>query len=108
MKVILDEGLPRVAAYELRKRGVDAREQEALLVTLDSDFHTMLVHSGAILPSVARIRIKRLRWLELADIVELLLERFDDEIRSGAMITVDGPTSMRLRKLPIRRPAPKA
>ena len=74
--LVLDQGVPRDAALLLRDLGMDsthvgdmgmakaedtailefARLREAVVVTLDSDFHAILANSGAEGPSVIRIR----------------------------------------------------
>jgi len=74
MKLLLDQGLPRSAAGLLRQEGLDAvhtgecdlsaasdgeilavaRAQGRVVITLDSDFHTILALEGASGPSVIR------------------------------------------------------
>ena len=78
IKMLLDQGLPRTAASLLRERGWDAqhvsergmsraedsviidlaRLEQRMVVTLDADFHALLAVSGAIGPSVLRIRME--------------------------------------------------
>ena len=75
--LILDQGLPRDAASQLRDLGYEcthvgeigmwkATDQEILafglrkdatIVTLDADFHAILAVSGASEPSVIRLRV---------------------------------------------------
>ena len=89
MKFLLDQGLPRSAASLLCQAGLDAvhtgdiglakAEDERILdearasgrvvVTLDADFHTLLALSGAVSPSVIRIRIEGLNARQLADLL---------------------------------------
>jgi predicted nuclease of predicted toxin-antitoxin system len=81
MKLLLDQGLPRTAAKLLSEAGVEtihvgdvgyasaddaniiefARQGGFVIVTLDADFHALLALSGAIAPSVIRIRMEGLR-----------------------------------------------
>src|SRR5882724_2537069 len=83
MRLVLDQGVPRDAASLLRELGHDcthvgevgmsrAADQEILawavsenatVVTLDADFHTILAVSGATAPSVIRLRRQGLRAL---------------------------------------------
>jgi len=78
---LLDQGLPRSAARELLLLGNDAvhvselgmgdatneeiiqkaSETHRIVVTLDADFHTLMVRSNATKPSVIRIRVERLK-----------------------------------------------
>jgi predicted nuclease of predicted toxin-antitoxin system len=73
--ILLDQGLPREAAEHLRNAGIEcthvgeigmsassdtdipeyARAAGRIIVTLDADFHTILVVSGMSAPSVIRI-----------------------------------------------------
>ena len=94
MKLLLDQGLPRSAADLLRSRGYDA------VHTLDADFHALLAINGATGPSVVRIRIERLRAAALADLVQLLLERWGTLLERGAVLTVL-PDRVRVHHLPI-------
>ena len=81
MRFLLDQGLPRSAARLLRDEGIDTlhvgdiemstaedveilergRQDQQTIVTLDAYFHAILALSGAISPSVIRIRIEGLR-----------------------------------------------
>lgn len=80
MKLLLDQGLPRSAIHYLQDAGLNAehtgsvglatatdaeilryaREAASVVVTLDADFHSLLALSGAVSPSVIRIRIEGL------------------------------------------------
>lgn len=72
------------------------------IVTLDADFHSLLALAGAKSPSVIRIRVQRLKAAELASLVLTVLERIGHEIHAGGIVTVT-PTTIRLRRLPIRK-----
>jgi predicted nuclease of predicted toxin-antitoxin system len=76
--LVLDQGLPRSAASLLRARGIEtvhvgelgmatapdsvilehARTKALVVITLDSDFHSLLAVSGASAPSVVRLRVQ--------------------------------------------------
>jgi predicted nuclease of predicted toxin-antitoxin system len=81
MKLLLDQGLPRSTVEHLAGMGIAAehvgdlglataadadildvaRRSQAVVVTLDADFHTLLATSHAAGPSVVRIRIEGLK-----------------------------------------------
>ena len=97
MKLLLDQGLPRGAAAQLHPTGIDtihtgeigyataddrdilirAQEESRVIVTLDSDFHTLLAWSHTASPSVIRIRIEGLRAEPLVKLPLLLLAAID-------------------------------
>ena len=118
MKVVLDEGLALSAAELLRREGYDAihvrecglaraldadilawaREQGALVVTLDADFHALLMLTGAKTPSVVRIRIQKLRAWPVATLIRKVLTDYRADLESGSMVVVE-PTRIRVRRL---------
>jgi predicted nuclease of predicted toxin-antitoxin system len=81
MKLLLDQGLPRSTVFHLHNSEIEAAHagdmglatasdakiletalrEGRVVVTLDADFHALLVLSGAAGPSVIRIRIEGLR-----------------------------------------------
>ncbi len=120
--LLLDQGLPRSTVQFLRKSGIEARhtgdlglstaddaailgrarEDNEIIVTLDADFHAQLALSGALKPSVIRIRIEGLKGDQLAALLVRVLESCRDDLTRGALVTVT-ETSIRLRRLPIVR-----
>ncbi|MCX6345777.1 MAG: DUF5615 family PIN-like protein [Armatimonadetes bacterium] len=120
MKLLLDQGLPRSAAAILREYNLDAihvgeiggarwadieiirraREDGRVIVTLDADFHAILVLSGVKSPSVIRIRIQALRGEELTRLVLMVVDRCNEELKNGAMVTVQ-EGRLRVRLLPL-------
>jgi predicted nuclease of predicted toxin-antitoxin system len=50
-----------------------ARGKKAIAVTLDADFHVILAVSGAVDPSVVRLRIQGLNGDAVADLVQNVL-----------------------------------
>lgn len=106
--VLLDQGLPRDAAGQLRRMGVNcthageagmstatdtellewARVHNAVVVTLDADFHAILAVTCAVTPSVIRVRLQGLNGPALAKLVGETIERHAREIVVGCMITV--------------------
>ena len=122
MKLLLDQGLPRSAALHLRERGVDAvhtgevglataedseilrsaAQHGRIVVTLDADFHRLLAMSGAVNPSVIRVRIEGLRGEGLARLLGILIADYREELTRGVALTVQS-AGIRLRQLPLRR-----
>ena len=118
MKLLLDQGLPITSATILRNVGWDfvhtsevnlstakdreiltiAKQQGRIVVTLDSDFHALLVLQGATMPSVVRVRIEGLRSNEMAKLLLQVLPTIKDKLLAGAMVTIT-PRSVRVRNL---------
>jgi predicted nuclease of predicted toxin-antitoxin system len=120
MRVLLDQGLPRSAAKLLRDAGIDAihtaecdlatatdsdileyaRRQDQFVVTLEADFHAILVLRHAVAPSVIRIRIEGLRAEAIVDLLQAVLRYCDAELTKGAMVSVTS-NRIRIRCLPV-------
>ena len=120
MKLLLDQGLPRSSAELLRQKGLDAvhtgecdlstapddailaagRAQGRIVVTLDSDFHTILALEEASGPSVIRVRWEGLRGSEMAELIGQVLKLCSDELELGAAVSVR-PDGIRIRLLPM-------
>jgi predicted nuclease of predicted toxin-antitoxin system len=120
MKLLLDQGLPRSTAELLRRSGFDAvhvgevgfstaedasilkmaLDEGRVVVTLDADFHALLALSGALFPSVIRLRIEGLKGKSAATLISEVTERCDEELARGAVVTVQ-PGRMRIRFLPL-------
>src|SRR2546426_46744 len=71
VRLFLDQGVPRRTAVILREAGVDTvhagevglsmaqdRANEAVVVTLDADFHAQIALSGETSPSAIRFRLQ--------------------------------------------------
>jgi predicted nuclease of predicted toxin-antitoxin system len=65
-----------------------ALAKSAVVVTLDADFHAILAVSGAVGPSVIRIRIQGLRAAEIASSVRFVAARFAGDLQAGSLVTV--------------------
>ncbi len=120
MKLLLDQGLPLSTAQLLRDIGVDtihvaeiglstaedteiiqkAVEEDRVVATLDADFHTILALNEAIVPSVIRIRIERLRAQALTQLLLRVINECEEELQQGAAVTVE-PNRIRIRLLPL-------
>ena len=106
--LLLDQGLPRDAARQLRASGVQcthvgeigmfaaadteilewARLYDSAVVTLDADFHAILAVQGATKPSVIRLRLQGLKGAALATLLRQILPLYQAELAAGCMITV--------------------
>ena len=120
--LLLDQGLPRTTPTYLRSSGLEAEhagdislstaddhailthalEHGQIVVTLDADFHAQLALSGAAGPSVIRVRIEGLKARQLSDLLVRVLEQCEDDLKSGAMVTVT-ESNVRIRRLPLAR-----
>ena len=105
---MLDQGVPRDAAARLRNLGYEcthvgeigmcmandneilvwALEKNAVVVTLDADFHTILAVSGATGPSVIRLRLQGLGAPKVVELVQNVLARFESDLNHGSLVTV--------------------
>lgn len=120
--LLLDQGLPRTTTLHLRDSGLNsehvgdvglaaaddgtilahAREHGQIVVTLDADFHAQLALTGAVGPSVIRIRIEGLKAKQVAGLLVRVLEQCGEDLKSGAMVTVT-ESGTRIRLLPFVR-----
>jgi predicted nuclease of predicted toxin-antitoxin system len=120
MKLLLDQGLPRATVKHLAAVGIlsehvggmglaraadetileVARQQDAVVVTFDADFHQMLAASHATSPSVVRIRIERLKSKQLSAVLAQVVAAANIELAAGAVVSVT-PGRIRVRTLPI-------
>ncbi len=121
MRLLLDQGLPRSTVALLRREGIDALhigeiglasasdakildfalQEQRILVTLDTDFHALLALSGAMKPSVIRIRIEVLRAEDHARLLAHLLTACRRDLERGSMVSVN-EKGIRVRQLPLR------
>jgi predicted nuclease of predicted toxin-antitoxin system len=120
ISILLDQGLPRSAASLLRDEGWDvlhtgdiglsrstdrqilefARNEQRVIITLDSDFHTILALTNASTPSVIRIRLEGLRGPDLALLIKKIWPRVEPQVKKGAMVTVT-ESGIRIRNIPV-------
>ena len=57
-------------------------------MTLDADFHTILAVSGAVGPSVIRVRLQALGAPDIAVLVRKVLADFEGDLKRGSLVTV--------------------
>ena len=120
MKLLLDQGLPRSAASLLGQNGIDtvhvsdinmwaakdaeiiqkAKEEDRIVVTLDADFHSILALNNFSSPSTIRIRIERLRALDLTELLLYVIQQCQKDLEYGAAVTIE-PGKIRVRRLPL-------
>lgn len=120
MKLLLDQGLPRSTVAFLASAGIvaehvgdmglakakddrileEARNRQAVAVTLDADFHRILALTGAVTPSTIRIRIEGMKGDQLSTLLVNVISQTAGELITGAAVTVT-ETRIRIRKLPI-------
>ena len=120
MKILLDQGIPRGAAVALRDAGFDAihtgecdlatasdslilsvaRQQQRIIVSLDSDFHMLMASENATSPSVIRIRQEGLRAEAATALILSVLDMCRDDLLHGALISAT-QRQVRIRLLPL-------
>src|SRR4051794_9059412 len=109
MKLLLDQGLPRSTVGLLQAAGFDAthvadaglgaadddvildraRTEGCVIITLDADFHALMALSGAVLPSVIRVRMEGLRAEPLAELLRRVIGASRADLEAGALVTVE-------------------
>jgi predicted nuclease of predicted toxin-antitoxin system len=83
-----------------------AGEEGFLVLTHDLDFGAVLAATGALRPSVVLLRAQDVMPEAVGEAILDVLDRYRDELSSGAIAVVDEARS-RVRLLPLRRyPAP--
>lgn len=120
IRVLLDQGLPRGTVPRLCAEGWDAvhvgeigmsgasdieildcaRHENRVCVTLDADFHALLVLGSEQSPSVVRIRIEGLQAVAMAELLLRIWPRIESAAREGALVTVT-ESRVRVRRLPV-------
>lgn len=108
IRLVLDQGIPRDAATRLRALGYECMHageigmgrsaddailawslgKNAIVVTLDADFHAILAVSRASGPSVIRLRMQGLGAHEVVELVQKVLTGFGDDLERGSLVTV--------------------
>ena len=108
MRLFLDQGVPRDAAVRLRDLGYECMHageigmgkssddeilawslgKNAIVVTLDADFHTILAVSRASGPSVIRLRMQGLGAWQVVELVQSVFAGFGDDLKRGSLVTV--------------------
>ena len=120
IKILLDQGLPRSSVKILNDKGWDivhtgdvglnratdrqileyARKEGRIIITLDSDFHTILATENASSPSVIRIRQEGLKGFEFSELIMKIFPKIHGALINGAMVTITD-NSIRVRRIPL-------
>jgi predicted nuclease of predicted toxin-antitoxin system len=120
MNFLLDQGLPRSTITHLKNIGLNAqhvgllgmataldkeildkaRQDNFIVITLDSDFYSLLALDKASKPSVVRIRIEGLKGKDVANIIKEVVETSQAELQNGAAVSVT-QSAIRVRLLPL-------
>lgn len=118
--ILLDQGLPRSTVSLLQNQGWNvlhtgdiglirssdveileyARKEGRTIITLDSDFHTILALTNASKPSVVRIRLEGLRGNDLAALIKEIWPKIENHLKAGAMVSVND-SGIRIRNIPL-------
>lgn len=119
--ILLDMGLPRRAAEDLRSASWDvehvgelrmhlardedivahARATHRVIVTPDHDFSRLVALSGLRQPSVIYLRFPRLTRETTRDLVKKVIPALEEDLRVGCIVVVT-PGGVRVRRLPVR------
>ena len=119
-KFLLDQGLARSTVQNLKRMGWSSvhvgdlgwgaatdetilkagKDRNAIVVTLDSDFHALLAQSNASAPSVIRIRVQGLKGDGFAQVIQRVVQAVEKELLAGAAVTVT-ERRLALRRLPL-------
>jgi predicted nuclease of predicted toxin-antitoxin system len=122
VKLVLDQGVPRRATIILRESGIEAvhaseiglssaadteiiawcRENGAVVVTLDADFHAHIALSGERGPSAIRLRTQGEKGPQVGRLLVEVVRARADDLDAGALVTVRGGR-LRVRRLPVAR-----
>lgn len=120
MRYLLDQGLARSAVEYLRQAGIESVHvgdlgmaaasdamileegirRDAIVVTLDADFHGLLALSNATMPSVVRIRMEGLKGIDLALMIQRVAELAFEDLEAGAAVTVTN-RRIAIKRLPL-------
>jgi predicted nuclease of predicted toxin-antitoxin system len=120
MKLIIDMNLSPLWVSYLQARGIEAqhwsqvgqpndpdavifawaRENQAIIFTNDLDFSAILALSQAQFPSVFQLRTQNLLPQSIGEIVVNALNRFENELLNGALVSLDLERS-KVRILPL-------
>ena len=77
-----------------------ARREKRIIITLDSDFHTILALTNASAPSVIRIRLEGLKGPDLAFLIKKIWPKIELQVKKGAMVSVTD-SGIRIRNIPV-------
>lgn len=120
LRLLLDQGIPADAAQLFRQLGYQCRHvsemgmhkaededilaaaghSNAVVITLDSDFHALVAVRGLRGPSVVRLRREGCRAEMVITLLHPVLERYCAELERGALISVTEHRTA-CRRLPI-------
>ncbi len=77
-----------------------SENNKRIIVTLDSDFHTLLALNADSQPSVIRIRIEGLKANNYLPLIQMVIAQCNDDLDKGCVVSVQ-ETQLRIRHLPI-------
>jgi len=80
------------------------RKESRVVITLDSDFHTILAVTNASAPSVVRIRLEGLKGPDLAFLIRRIWPIIEPHLQRGAMVSVN-EAGVRIKKIPVIAPS---
>lgn len=120
MKFLADQNVSKKVVEKLREAGFDvdrvedllhcratdteilaeAEKNQAVIISHDQDFSTLLAASGSTRPSLVNLRVSFVEVDRLSQLIAAILVATEDDLDAGAVVTVDD-TRVRIRRLPI-------
>jgi len=120
IRLLLDMGLPRRAAEDLRQEGMEvehvadlgmasasdreilavAAEERLTVVTLDSDFAKIVAIEGRPTPSLIHLRLPDLDRTATVKLLREIIPRLTDDLEKGCIASI-GPLGIRVRSIPL-------
>jgi predicted nuclease of predicted toxin-antitoxin system len=94
---LVDEGLQRLEDREILEK---ARQEQRVILTVDSDFSQLLAETREDLPSVVFFRLRDQSRVVLEARLWEVLEKCHEDLEIGAIISVERK-NFRVRRLPI-------
>jgi len=98
-KHLSEEGLYRLQDSDILEK---AKYEGRIILTADLDFGYLVAISGAQLPSIILFRLADMRPSSVISHLVQVLERCEDVLSEGAIVTVT-ERRIRVRRLPIER-----
>jgi predicted nuclease of predicted toxin-antitoxin system len=80
----------------------EARRRNAVVISHDQDFTSLLATTGATTPSLINIRVSYVDIGRLSNTIAAVIRKTSQELESGAIVTVND-AGVRVHRLPVGR-----
>ncbi len=78
-----------------------AKRKNAVVITQDLDFSSLIAHSREKKPSVISLRLKNAKPFKITHILKNIIPQIEEYLINGAIVSVED-AQIRVRKLPIK------